>query len=128
LKFILLIIIRDDNKKKISVSDENKYIGKILPNVNNEHIVNIYKISNNSPNAKNSYIQAASNRYKNTNNNENNKYYIKSVDKNYENNNYKQKKNNNNYLDVSQNYGLPPNIKIVPNRKLSPINKKMVRI
>ena len=105
-----------------------------MPNVNNEHTVNIYKISNNSPNVKNSYIQAASNRYKNmNNNNENNKYYIKSVDKNYENNNnnnnnYKQKKNNNNYLDVSQNYISPANIKIVPNRKLSPINKKMIRI
>ena len=54
---------------------------------------------------------------------------MKNVDKNYENNNYRQKKNsNNNYLDISQNYGSPSNIKIVPNRKLSPINKKMVKI
>ncbi len=53
---------------------------------------------------------------------------MKSVDKNYENNNYKQKKNSNGYLDVSQNYGSPANIKIVPNRKLSPINKKMIKI
>lgn len=99
-------------------------MGRILPNVNNEHIVNIYKIGNNSPNGKNNYIQA-SNRYRSNNND---KYYLKSVDKNYENNNYKQKKNSNNYLDVSQNYGSPANIKIVPNRKLSPINKKMIKI
>ena len=52
---------------------------------------------------------------------------MKSVDKNHD-NNYKQKKNSNNYLDVSQNYGSPANIKIVPNRKLSPINKKMIKI
>ena len=92
-----------------------------MPNVNNDQL--IYKINNNSPpNPKNPYYQA-SNRYKNNND----KYYVKNLDKNYE--NYKQKKMNNgssgNYLDMSQNYN---NNKIVPNKKLSPINKKMIKL
>lgn len=102
----------------------------MLPNVNNDFVVNINKIKDGSSNPKNVYVPA-SNRYKNSNNNNSNnndKYYIKNYDKNYENNNYKQKKNSSNYLDVSQNYGSPANIKIVPNRKLSPINKKMIKI
>lgn len=93
--------------------------GKSLPYVNNEHIVNIYKISNNSPGSKNPYLQA-SNRY----NSKNDKYYVKNLDKNYE--NYLQKKASNgniNYLDISQGLGIANN-KIVPNRKLSPINNK----
>jgi hypothetical protein len=51
------------------------------------------------------------------------------LDKNYE--NYLQKKinnGNNNYLDMSQNYGLPNNNKIVPNKKLNPLNKKMIKL
>jgi len=99
-------------------------MGKGLPYVNSDHIVNIYKINNNPSNPKNPYIQA-SNRYKNNND----KYYVKNLDKNYE--NYKQKKINNgssNYLDISQNYGISNNNKIVPNKKLSPINKKMIKL
>jgi hypothetical protein len=111
---------REESKKKNS--DEEKYIGKLLPNVNNE-IFNIYKIGNNSPIPRNIFIPA-SNRYKGNNID---KYYLKNNDRNFENNNNKQKKNNNNYLDVSQYYG-SPNVKIVPNRKLSPINKKTLKV
>ena len=95
----------------------------MLPYVNNDPIVNIYKISNNSPGAKNPYLQA-SNRY----NSKNDKYYVKNLDKNYE--NYVSKKGNSGnvgYLDISQNVGLQKN-KIVVNRKLSPINKKMIKL
>jgi hypothetical protein len=92
--------------------------------VNNDHVVNIYKINNNSPNAKNPYLQA-SNRYNNKD-----KFLVKNLDRNYE--IYLQKKSNNrnaNYLDVSQNNGLVNNNnKIVPNRKLSPINKKGIKM
>ena len=99
--------------------DDLKNYGKVLPYVNNDPIVNIYKISNNSPSAKNPYLQA-SNRY----NSKNDKYYVKNLDKNYE--NYVSKKGNGNYLDVSQNNGSGNNKnKLVVNRKLSPINKKM---
>ena len=41
------------------------------------------------------------------------------------------KKTNNNNLENSINYNSPANLKIIPNRKLSPINnniKKMIKI
>lgn len=119
--FVIHILFHREEIQKKRV-DEVRNISKILPYVNGDNIVNIYKINNQSPNSHNLYIPA-SNRYRN---NIENKYYLKnSENKNHE----RQKKNSlsNNYFDLSQNYG-SPNIKIVPNRKLSPINKKIIKI
>ena len=119
----------DYSKKKI---DEIRNLGKILPYVNSEHISNVNRINSNSPYGKNLQYMLPSNRYKNLNE----KYYVKNIDKYYEYNNVmKSNKNSSNninnmsnILDVSQNYGSPVNIKIVPNRKLSPINNKKIAL
>lgn len=100
--------------------------------MNSEHISNVNRINSNSPYGKNLQYMLPSNRYKNLNE----KYYVKNIDKYYEYNNVmKSNKNSSNninnmsnILDVSQNYGSPVNIKIVPNRKLSPINNKKIAL
>jgi len=102
----------------------------MLPYVNNENISNIYKILA-PPYLKGNMMH---------NQNQGPKYRsnekgIKNIEKYYEynqNQNYKLKKSsNNNNLDMSINYNSPANMKIIPNRKLSPINnniKKMIKI
>jgi len=106
----------------------------MLPYVNNEHISNIYKILA-PPYLKGNMIN---------NQNQGPKYRsnekgIKNIEKYYEynNQNYKMKKssnnNNNSITDLNQNgnYHSPNNLKIIPNRKLSPINnniKKIIKI
>jgi hypothetical protein len=104
----------------------------MLPYVNNENISNIYKIL--AP----PYLKG--NMMHNHNNNQVPKYKsndkgIRNIEKYYEYNqiqNYKLKNSsNNNNLDMSMNYNSPANLKIIPNRKLSPINnnvKKMIKI
>ncbi len=103
----------------------------MLPYVNNEHISNIYKILA-PPYIKNNL--SIQNPQINKNGNSAEKNSLKNLQKYYEyssGHNYKVKKSNNNQnLDLSINYA-PANIKIVPNRKLSPINnqmKKMIKI
>lgn len=102
----------------------------MLPYVNNEHISNIYKILA-PPYTKNNLIIQNSNFKQRVSND---KVSMKNIEKYYEysnNQNYKMKKStNNNNLDLSINYASPPNLKIIPNRKLSPINniKKMIKI
>ena len=100
----------------------------MLPYVNNEHISNIYKIlappylKGNMMNNQNQGPKYRSNE-KGGKNIE--KYYE------YNNQNYKLKKSNNNNTDQNVNYHSPANLKIIPNRKLSPINnniKKMIKI
>jgi hypothetical protein len=98
----------------------------MLPYVNNEHISNIYKILA-PPYLKGNMIHSQNHggaKYKS------NEKGIKNIEKYYEysqNQNYKIKRNN---LDNSINYNSPANLKIIPNRKLSPINniKRMVKI
>ena len=103
----------------------------MLPYVNNEHISNIYKILA-PPYLKGNMMSQNQNQGSKQRSNEKG---IKNIDKYNEysqNKNYKMKKsNNNNNLDLSLNYNSPANMKIIPNRKLSPINnnsKKMVKI
>ena len=102
----------------------------MLPYVNNEHISNIYKILA-PPYLKGNMMghnqnQGSKHRSNEKGNKNIEKYYE------YSQNQYKMKKsNNNNNLDISLNYNSPANIKIIPNRKLSPINnniKKMIKI
>jgi len=104
----------------------------MLPYVNNEHISNIYKILAPPYIKNNMSIQNPGINNKNANSVEKNS--MKNLQKYYEyasGNNIKVKKSSNNpNLDLSINYA-PNNIKIVPNRKLSPINnpmKKMIKI
>ena len=100
----------------------------MLPYVNNEHISNIYKILG-PPYLKGNMIVQNQNLSKGRSNEKG----MKNIEKYYEynhNQNYKIKKsNNNNNLDLSLNYN-SPQPKIIPNRKLSPINniKKMIKI
>ena len=103
----------------------------MMPYVNNEHISNIYKILA-PPYIKNNLsIQNAS---ASKNSGSIDKNSLKNLQKYYEyagGQNYKIKKSNNNpTYDLNVNYA-SANIKIVPNRKLSPINNpmnKMIRI
>lgn len=104
----------------------------MLPYVNNEHISNIYKILA-PPYIKNNLSIQNSSANKNAGSVDKNS--LKNLQKYYEyagGQNYKMKKsvNNNPNYDLSINYA-SANIKIVPNRKLSPINnpiKKMIKI
>jgi hypothetical protein len=104
----------------------------MLPYVNNENISNIYKILA-PPYLKGNMLHNPNQVLKNRSNEKG----IKNIEKYYEynqNQNYKLKKSsNNNILDISLNYNShnsPANMKIIPNRKLSPINnmKKMIKI
>jgi hypothetical protein len=102
----------------------------MLPYVNNEHISNIYKILA-PPYIKNNLSIQNSSVNKNGSADKNS---LKNLQKYYEHaggQNYKNKKSNNNpNYDLNINYA-SANIKIVPNRKLSPINnpmKKMIKI
>ncbi len=94
---------------------EDHKVGKLLPYLNNEHISNVYQIYSPYSKGKNSVI----NKYKNSDNKHSK--YLRQIEKYYEYNVYKPKKN---IIDVNQNY----QGKIVPNRKLSPIGKKMIKI
>lgn len=102
----------------------------MLPYVNNENISNIYKILA-PPYLKGNMLHNPNQ----VNKNRSNEKGVKNIEKYYEynqNQNYKLKKSsNNNILDISLNYNSPMNnMKIIPNRKLSPINnlKKMIKI
>lgn len=98
----------------------------MLPYVNNDHISKIYKILappylKNNVNVQNSNSKPRGG--------SNDKISMKNIEKYYEYNNQNYKSKNSNNLDLSINYGIPTNIKIVPNRKLSPINnKKMIKL
>ena len=96
----------------------------MLPYVNNEHISNIYKILA-PPYLKGNMIhQNQGPKYRS------NEKGIKNIEKYYEysqNQNVRKKKSGNNNLDNSISYN-SPNMKIVPNRKLSPINNNLKQI
>lgn len=121
-------IFREEYYKK-KKAEELKNIARMLPYVNNEHISNIYKILA-PPYIKNNI--SIQNPSLNRNRVSNEKGSLKNIEKYYEynNQNYKIKKSINPNLDLSINYASPANIKIIPNRKLSPINnnKKMIKI
>ena len=93
----------------------------MIPYLNNEHISNVYQIYN-------PYKGAAANT--NVLSVNKMKYEIKGYNKNQKYSEYKtnagQKKEN---LDSSVNYGSHSGgKKVVPNRKLSPIGKKLIQI
>lgn len=88
----------------------------MLPYVNNEHISNIYKILAPPYLKGNMLHQNQGPKYRS------NEKGIKNIEKYYEySKNQNVKKRSNNNLDNSISYN-SPNMKIVPNRKLSPIN------
>jgi hypothetical protein len=119
-KYYYIFIYREEIKKKMVMikKEEEIKLGKLLPYLNNEHISNVYqiyspysKVHNNSPIIK---------KYKNSDNKHSK--YLKQIEKYYEYNIYKPKKN---IIEQSSPvYGG----KIVPNRKLSPLNKKLIKI